>query len=123
MRVLLKAFPWRRRKRGRSSEEPSNASGDGPSPWTVWIIGVPMLAGALGLMHYADLGPFAELRSSIEDEVLLEAAIVDLERENAQLQQEIKDLGQGGFGVERRAREQLGWSRAGEIIIRLPEKR
>ena len=93
------------------------------SPLTIWTYGLPAVLLLLGIMHLGGWGPFVEFRKTLGEEERLQELIVDLSQENQDLQQEIKGLAQGGFGVEQRAREQLGWSRPDEIVIHLPEKR
>ena len=66
---------------------------------------------------------FHKLREVWRQEAELEAQVEDLKGRNAELEQEIDELAPGGPGIERRAREDLGWSREDEVVIRIPEKK
>lgn len=92
------------------------------SPWTVWLYGVPVAALFGGFLHYSGAGPFQSLTESLEREADLTKQIESLERQNDDLEREIEALMPGQFGLEKRAREQLGWSLPGEILIHIPEK-
>ncbi|MDE0105598.1 MAG: septum formation initiator family protein [Bryobacterales bacterium] len=117
--------PPRRRLRDRNSAASGRAAPERKhiSPWAIWLYGLPIVGIGLALMHMVGFGPFYEFQKTLSAEAQLEEQIDELERENAALQREIEELGHGGIGVERRARELLGWSRAGEVVIHLPEKR
>lgn len=52
----------------------------------------------------------------------LETRIQTLERENAQLEAEIRSLQESTFAMERIAREDLGMAREGEVVYMLPEE-
>lgn len=93
------------------------------SPWGVWLYGVPAAALLGGVLHVNGLGPFRSLTVTLEEEAKLEEEIVELEGENETLKDQIDSLKPGQFGVEKRAREQLGWSKPGEIVIHIPDKR
>ena len=93
------------------------------SPWLVWLIGLPAAGLLGGLLHLAGYGPFQGLIAGLEQEEQLHEEITHLEEQNEALQEEINALMPGEFGIEKRAREQLGWSRPGEVVIYLPEKR
>ena len=89
----------------------------------MWLYGVPAAALLGGVLHVNGLGPFQSLTATLEDEAKLEEEIVELEDENDSLKDQIDSLKPGQFGVEKRAREQLGWSKPGEIVIHIPDKR
>ncbi len=89
----------------------------------MWVYGVPAAALLGGLLHVNGLGPFQSLTVTLEEEAKLKEEIVGLEGENETLKDQIDSLKPGQFGVEKRAREQLGWSKPGEIIIHIPDKR
>ena len=91
--------------------------------WGIWLYGVPAAALLGGLLHLNGLGPFQSLTATLESEAELEQRIMELQSENEALKQQIEALQPGRFGVEKRAREQLGWSRPGEIVIHIPDKR
>ena len=114
---------WRLRDRTSAGSGRSTPDRKHISPWAIWLFGLPIVGIALALMHMAGFGPFYEFQKTLNAEAHLEEQIDELERENAALQREIEELGYGGIGVERRARELLGWSRAGEVVIHLPDKR
>ena len=96
---------------------------DHRSAWLVWIVGLPTTALLVGLLHIYGLGPFRSLQEELEKEEALEREASQLEQENAVLNEEIGTLEPGGFGIEKRAREKLGFSEIGEIIIHIPDKR
>ena len=93
------------------------------SPWTVWIYGLPAVALLGGLLHAFGYGPFQPLAESIKREAELEQSITELKEENESLTEDVNSLMPGEFGIEKRAREQLGWSKPGEIIVHIPDKR
>ena len=45
-----------------------------------------------------------------------------LKEQNELLQEDIDALQPGEFGIEKRARERLGWSKPGEIVVHIPHK-
>lgn len=93
------------------------------SPWTVWIYGLPAVALLGGLLHAFGYGPFQPVAESLNREAELEQSIIDLKEENETLTEDVNSLMPGEFGIEKRAREQLGWSKEGEIIVHIPDKR
>lgn len=93
------------------------------SPWTVWIYGLPAVALLGGLLHAFGYGPFQPLAESLNREAELEQSIIELKEENESLTEDVNSLMPGEFGIEKRAREQLGWSKPGEIIVHIPDKR
>ncbi len=93
------------------------------SPWPIWLYGVPAVALLVGLLHVLGYGPFRSFTETSDEEAELEQQVEMLKDENADLQGEIDALMPGQFGIEKRAREQLGWSKPGEIVIHLPEKK
>ena len=93
------------------------------SPWLVWLVGVPLAAGLGAFLHLVGLGPFHDFVETLEQEAALEEEVMLLMEENEALERDIEALEPGRFGVEKRAREQLGWSKPGEIVVHIPEKR
>lgn len=93
------------------------------SPWTVWVYGLPLAALLGGVLHVLGYGAFQPLAETLTKESELELQIESLKDENAALQQEIDDLMPGEIGIEKRAREQLGWSKPGEFVVHMPDKR
>ena len=92
------------------------------SPWTVWVYGLPALALLLGVMHAFGAGPFQPLTKTLASESQLEQQIVNLKEETQALEEEVESLMPGNFGIEKHAREQLFWSKPGEIVVHLPDK-
>ena len=94
------------------------------SPRAIWLVGVPfvMLPLFVGL-YLLGQNPIEPLIEALANEEELERQIEELNRENSELQQDIDALGPGQFGIEKRARERLGWSKPGEVVIHVPDKR
>lgn len=94
------------------------------SPWAIWLAGVPfvMLPLFVGL-YLLGQNPIEPLIEALGNEDSLERQIEGLQQENSELQQDIDALGPGQFGIEKRARERLGWSKPGEVVIHVPDKR
>lgn len=114
--------PTRRRQpRAVKEEKPSRLR---LSPRTIWLAGVPfvMLPLFIGL-YLLGQNPIEPLIEALANEERLERQIEELNRENSELQQDIDGLGPGQFGIEKRARERLGWSKPGEVVIHVPDKR
>lgn len=111
----------RRRPRDTKEAKPSRLR---LSPWTIWLAGVPLVMLPLFVgLYLLGQNPIEPLIEALANEDKLERQIEGLERENTELQQDIDALGPGQFGIEKRARERLGWSKAGEVVIHVPEKR
>lgn len=108
-----------RRRRARANPGRRNYR---PSPWAIWLYGLPAAAIVLGVLHCFGYGPFQSLLENVEQEDQLETRIEELHQENTGLNEEIESLMPGRFGIEKRAREQLGWSKPGEIVVHLPDK-
>lgn len=66
---------------------------------------------------------FRDLWTAWREEAALKAQIAKIEKRNGTLEQEIEDLAPGGSGIEKIVREDLGWSKKDEIVIRLPGKK
>lgn len=111
----------RRRPRGAKGAKPFHLR---LSPRTIWLVGVPfvMLPLFMGL-YLLGHNPIEPLINALANEDKLERQIDELKRENSELQQDIDALGPGQFGIEKRARERLGWSKSGEVVIHVPDKR
>lgn len=111
----------RRRPRDATEAKPSRLHF---SPRVIWLAGVPfvMLPLFVGL-YLLGQNPIEPLIEALANEDSLERQIDELERQNSDLQQDIDALGPGQFGIEKRARERLGWSKPGEVVIHVPDKR
>lgn len=66
---------------------------------------------------------FRDLWTTWSEEAALKAQIDEIEKRNRELEQEIEDLAPGGPGIEKTVREELGWSKKNEIVIRIPGKK
>ncbi len=66
---------------------------------------------------------FQDLQAAWRQETELETQVEELTKQNREIEQEIEDLAPGGPGIEKRARQDLGWSKEGEIVIRIPDKK
>ena len=113
--------PRNRWPRRTQATEPSRS---GISPWAIWLLGVPfvMLPLFFGL-YLLGHNPIEPLLQGLENEEMLESEIEDLKQQNTDLQREVDALGPGQFGIEKRARERLGWSKPGEVVIHVPDKK
>lgn len=111
----------KRRPNRPGGTEPSHS---GISPWAIWLLGVPfvMLPLFFGL-YLLGHNPIKPLLQALENEEMLESQIEDLKQENTELQRDVDALGPGQFGIEKRARERLGWSKPGEVVIHVPDKK
>jgi cell division protein FtsB len=65
----------------------------------------------------AGIGTWLHLRGELRES---QARNAELTGEIAALEAEAQALDQGGFAVERAIREELGFARAGETLVRLP---
>ena len=110
-------------RRHRELQAQSGTSARRLSPWTVWLYGLPAAALLAGVLHVNGIGPFQTLEETITKESELEERILEIRKENETLQDQVDALKPGEFGVEKRAREHLGWSMPGEIVIHMPDKR
>ena len=111
----------RRRPRDAKEEKPSRLRF---SPRTIWLAGVPLVMLPLFIgLYLLGQNPVEPLIEALANEDKLERQIDGLMRENSELQQDIDGLAPGQFGIEKRARERLGWSKPGEVVIHVPDKR
>ena len=92
------------------------------SPWVVWVVGPPAATLLGGFLHISGHGPFQALVESLDQESELEEELGRLKEQNELLHDDIDALEPGEFGIEKRARERLGWSRPGEIVVHIPHK-
>ena len=84
---------------------------------------VLMLLGALLLYQVSGLQVLGNLRNIWRQEAEMQRQIEALREENARIENEIRDLSPEGNEVERIARQDLGWARPGETVIKIPEKK
>jgi cell division protein FtsB len=63
-----------------------------------------------------------EMRQVWLQEAAREQKIRSLYEENTELEQTIEQLNSDATEVERIARQELGWARPGETVIKIPEK-
>ncbi len=110
-------------RRHNDIQERAGASPRQVSPWTIWIYGLPAAAVLGGILHVNGIGPFQSLEATLQKEADLKTTIREIQSENVALQDQVDTLKPGEFGIEKRAREQLGWSMPGEIVIHMPDKR
>ena len=82
-----------------------------------------MLLGALLLYQVSGLQVLGNLRDVWRQEAEMQRQIEALREENARIENEIRDLSPEGNEVERIARQDLGWARPGETVIKIPEKK
>ena len=81
-----------------------------------------LLLGAIGFFWLTGYDALVELTNSWEKENQLEQEILRLEFENERVDAAIKELAPYGKAVERIARQDLGWAKPGEIVVKIPEK-
>lgn len=88
--------------------------------WAYYALLFVAVAGLFWLPGYDALG---ELTDSWQKENEMEQAIEKLKQENDRIEAAIGDLGHEGKAVERIAREELGWAKRDEIVVKIPEKK
>ncbi len=81
-----------------------------------------LLLGGIGFFWLTGYDALVELTDSWEKENQLEQEILRLELENERVDAAIKELAPDGKAVERIARQDLGWAKPGEIVVKIPEK-
>jgi cell division protein FtsB len=91
----------------------------------VTLKAITLLSGVLTIVFlisffFSDRG-IAELEHARQHVAELEADIARLKAENARLLAEIESAKNSTFAVEKIAREDLGMSKAGEIVYMLPD--
>ncbi len=82
-----------------------------------------LLVGAAAFFRFAGYDGLMELRQSWRQESDLQHELQQLQEENAGIENGIKDLAPDGAAIERIARQDLGWAKPGEIVIKIPEKK
>lgn len=87
-----------------------------------WVLYGLLLGAAIGFFWLSGYDALVALTDSWEKENQMKQAIRRLELENQQLDAAIKELAPDGKAVERIARQDLGWAKPGEIVVKIPEK-
>ena len=85
----------------------------------VWVVAALVAVVVVHAAFDADagLGTWLRLRGLLSES---QAHNAELGREIAALEAEVKSLEAGGFAVEQAIREELGFARADETVIRVP---
>jgi cell division protein FtsB len=96
------------------------ASHSGIRRWASYGLIFVAVAGLVWLSGYDAL---AELTDSWRKESEMQQAIEKLERENQRIEAAIGELAPEGKAVERIARQELGWAKRDEIVVKIPEKK
>ena len=105
---------------------PSVSTHDSRRATQVTLKAVVLLSGVLTLVFFisfvfSDRG-LPELQHARTRAADLRAEIARLESDNARLRAEIESVKKSSYAVERIAREDLGMSKKGETVYRLPKK-
>ncbi len=87
------------------------------------LLYVALACGTLLVFRFAGYEPLMELDHAWREEAQVEHTIAELKQENAGIEAAIKNLGPDGDGIEKIAREDLGWAQPDEIVIKIPEKK
>ena len=88
-----------------------------------WVVFILATTALLGWFQVSGYRTFHDLSQVWKQEAQLEAQAEELRQLNAEIEREIEELAPGGPGIERRAREDLGWSKKDELVIRVPNKK
>jgi len=97
----------------RSSKRP-------PNRWRRLLLA---LVAALALYQLSSYEVAGNLIDVWQEEDQVRQQIEALREENARIESAIEELSPEGSGVERIARQELGWAKPGEIVIKIPEKK
>ena len=87
------------------------------------LLYVGLLVAAAAFFRFAGYDGLMELRSSWREERELQQELQRLRDENVSIEDGIEDLSPDGAAIERIARQDLGWAKPGEIVIKIPEKK
>jgi len=82
-----------------------------------------ILLGIVGFFWLTGYDALIDLTESWDKEAQIEQAIHQIEQENEQIEGAIKELAPNGKAVEQIARQELGWAKHGEIVVKIPEKK
>ena len=88
-----------------------------------WAPYALLLFVAVGFFWMTGYDALSELTDSWRKEEELEQAVRQLEEENNRIEVAIEELAPGGKAVERIARQDLGWAKPNEIVVKIPEKK
>jgi cell division protein FtsB len=81
-----------------------------------------LFLAAFALTQLSGLRTLAELTAKWRQERDIEQRIDTLLKENSRIEKTIHDLSPDGQAIEQIARQELGWAKAGEIVVKIPEK-
>ena len=84
------------------------------------LLAVALVCAAVGYAWFAPEGGFPAWLSMRDDVTQADARIRTLERQNTVLRDEVAALRADPFAQERAVREELGWVRPGETLVRVP---
>ena len=87
------------------------------------LLYVVLLVAAAAFFRFAGYDGLIELRQSWQQERELESDLQQLQEENLRIEDGIEELSPDGAAIERIARQDLGWAKPGEIVIKIPEKK
>lgn len=87
-----------------------------------WLRFGLLLLGFLGFFWLSGYEALVDLTDSWDKESQMEEAVRQLEDENDRIETAIKELAPGGKAVEQIARQDLGWAKPGEIVVKIPDK-
>ena len=84
------------------------------------LLAVALVCAAIGYAWFVPESGFPTWLLLREDVAQAEARIRTLERQNTVLRDEVAALRADPFAQERAVREELGWVRPGETLVRVP---
>ena len=82
-----------------------------------------ILVAVVAFFRIAGYDGLIDLRQSWQQERELESEVQQLRDENGRIEDGIEELSPDGPAIERIARQELGWAKHGEIVIKIPEKK
>lgn len=88
-----------------------------------WLRLLLAALAAMLLYQFSGFRTWSELLAVWEQENQLRQANESLREENTGIEAAIKELSPDGREVERIARQELGWAKPGEVVIKIPEKK
>ena len=81
-----------------------------------------LLLGFFGFFWLNGYQALVDLNDSWEQESQMEEAIRQIEDENGRIETAIKELAPDGKAVEQIARQDLGYAKRDEIVVKIPDK-